>query len=44
MHKIAMHILFKHFSIDEILATKLIDLLTTNEFVLIVNNFAVLFF
>lgn len=44
MHKITMHILLKHLCIDEIFTAKLVYLLTTHEFVLIIDDFAMLLF
>jgi len=42
MHKIAMHMLFEHFGINQVLTTKLVNFLLTNEFELIINHFCML--
>lgn len=44
MHKISMHILLEHLCIDEIFTAKLVYLLATHEFVLIIDDFAMLLF
>jgi hypothetical protein len=41
VHQVAMHVLSKHSSIDEVLATKLLDFLLAYKFVLIVDHFSV---
>ena len=44
MHQIPVHVLFEHFSIDEIFASQFVDFLFADELVLIVNYFLLLFF
>lgn len=43
MHQITMHVFFKHFCVNKILAPKLINFLFTNEFIFIIYDFFLLF-
>lgn len=43
MHQVAMHVLFEHFGVNQVLTAKFVDLLFAYEFVLIVNYFLFLF-
>lgn len=42
MHQISMHILFEHFGVHQILATKLVNLLFADKLILIIDYFTVL--
>lgn len=39
MHQVPMHIFLEHFCVDKVFTAKLIHLLFTNEFILVVNYF-----
>lgn len=42
MHQVPMHILLQHLRINQIFTAKLTNFLFTHEFVLIIDNFAML--